>query len=319
MSLDSRKTQVRWLLAVFITGLVVAPGCQPGQPNGPDSGTDELTDEEVIADLREFHPLMTDLPPIPLPAELAQRDDDTAKEALDLLNQINSFRNADPLGTAPWDAAQNSKSARRLKGDGWQKQCDPLACYYTRKQGDLTIRWTYLFGLPGIWESFFTWDGCDGEHEYDDFMHEHWHMTQDLTLAIQTHYQYPDPPPCGDGEAAIGPGVQFRWIFELIEGGTLYMPGQVIYLDTRRYTTEQWHYHAVIGEYLVFNMLTCTSYPDGRLIFEHYSQKVSQPRLLYLSYKGIWSSDHRYCWTTYREDETVLSCGGDMGCPDCEH
>ncbi len=103
----------------------------------------------------------------------------------------------------------------------------------------------------------------------------------------------------------------------MIEGGALYAPGQVTHLDTRRYTSEQWHYHSLIGEFLPFTMLVCTSYPDNRLVFEHYSQKLSEPRLMYLSYRGVWGRDLRYCWTSYRETGTVLSCGGDMGCPDC--
>jgi hypothetical protein len=312
MSFESPTGRVRWGLAILAMGLMGVVGCQPG---GTD-GAEELSDEELAAALREYQPLPTDLPPIPVPDALAARNDDTAKEALDLLNQINAFRSADLPGGTPGDAS-GGKSVLRMKGDGWQRRCDAFACYFTKKKGDMTITWTQLFALPTSWEYFLTWDGCDGEHEYDDFMVEQWHMQKDLKFAFQWHFQYPDPPPCGDGEPAIGPGPLWRRIFEVIDGGVLYVQGQTFYLDTRRYITETYQYDSLLGEYLLWKMLVCTSYPDGRLVFEDYGQRLSERRLLYLWYKGIWTSEHRYCWTTYRENGTVLDCGGDMGCPDC--
>ncbi len=182
------------VLHVVATGLALAAGCPPEETEVRDTGTDDLTDEEVLAAWREVHPLMTDLPPIPVPVELEARDDDNAKEVLRLLTTINSFKENDPLGGLPGDAGPNDKSIRRMKADGWQRRCDSLACYYTKKQGDLTMTWTHLLGLPTAWQSFLTWDGCDGKHEYDEFMLEHWHITRDLKLGVLTHYQYPVRP-----------------------------------------------------------------------------------------------------------------------------
>jgi hypothetical protein len=309
------QRRIRWALWVLSAGLWAAAGCRSGGTDGTDGDNASKTDQEVIAAIRDVHPLVADLPPIPVPVELGGRSDDTAKEALQLLDTINSFRSNSPLACTPWDTASNNKSIRLMKAGGWQQHCDAYACYYTKVEGDLTITWTQIFGLPSIWEFFITWDGCDGEHEYDDFTIEHWHTTKDLKQMVITHYQYPDAPPCGDGEAAIGPGPLFRWTFELIEGGTLYTPGQVTYLDTRRYTLENWMYDGLHG-YIPYHMTVCTSYPDGRLEFESWNKKAGSP-LLYLSYVGIWTRDHRYCWTTYHEDGRVWSCGGDMGCPDC--
>ena len=310
-----------WLSAAMLLAMLgMWGGCHPVSPldGDDDESGSGLTEQEVAGAIGEVHPLMADIPPIPIPEELLNRQDPDAQNALDIFNAINAFTDSSLF--APTSAA---KAARQLKDtNGWEEKCFdffPATCIYTREQGDFTETVTHIVGMPEQWVWLLEWDGCDGEHEYSSFTLQHWMMKKDLTLFVYNHYQYPDPPACGgDGQPTqgVGPGPLYTWTFEIHNEGTFYTLWDSFDLVTREYSTMTYAYDGIMGAHLPFTLHTCTSYPDGSSEFEHHIQDVST-RTLYRWYRGVWTSDHRYCWTTYREDGSVMDCGGDMGCSDC--
>ncbi len=291
--------------------LAATIGCQPTVPAPSNSDSSWITDEEVATAIRQGHPLPTDLPPMTVPKELAERNDEMTQEAMQIVDAVNAFTQL------PWDIPPDIKSARQLKETGeWSVTCGPISCTFTKQQGGLTVTVTDFVGLPTAWEVFHEWDGCDGEHEYENFLVLHWRMEKNLKWSVLTHYQYPDPPPCDGSGSEIGPGPGSQYSFEILDEGTLYAGGEEIRLSTRKYTVTNHIYDSIFQGYLPFTTTACTSYPDDSRRFELHRYRSSD-HLPYLCYLGLWSRDHKYCWSTYREDGTTLDCGGDPGCPDC--
>jgi len=298
-----------WLIVSVCAGLV---GCS-GLP-GADQAA-EFTDEQVVDFLRASHPLIADIPTIPLPQELADRQEPYVQDVLGILEKVNSFAGlVPPLASGVPKVVQQSQSA-----SGWKRECHDLprpVCIFTRSRGGLTITiWHEDIGEYWMWWE--EWDGCDGTHEYADYLVQRKFMGKDAREAIWEGYQYPDPPLCdGGGGGEIGPGPSFTYHFEVEGDGTLYSPWGDVQLQVRRYTTVAYRYRVDVGAYLPNVQHLCEVYPDGRMVFEIWRESVSTPGLLYLDYRGTWS-DLRYCWQSFREDGMMDGCGGDMGCPEC--
>lgn len=195
-------------------------------------------DEDVLAALRREHPLIADIPAMPVPEELKNLGVPEADPALQALDCLNAF------STIPTSPSLFAKSARlRKDSDGWEMQCRdefPALCTFTRYEGDLRITVTHVVGQPDVWQWYEEWDGCDGEHEYDSYMVQYSIMSKDLTWSRHVIYQYPDPPPCtsdSDGDQAEGPpvppgvesptgswgpGPLFEFVFRVDDEGTAY-------------------------------------------------------------------------------------------------
>ncbi len=315
----SSNQPVRISTIMLLMGLGALGACQslsllPLNSEGNDARTvTVLSDQEVSAAIRQMHPLMNDIPPIPIPEALAVHPGDHVQDALARLNAVNGF------ASSHWPAAAAKPAYVNKSTGGWVEQSsgtNPVVVTYTRQDGDLTTTITHVLGLPGNWLWWMTWDGCDGEHRYDDFMVEWWMLTTDGKLMKHDVFQCLDSPPCDSATGCHDSTPLVTWMFEVLDNGTLYTLWDEVRLVTRRYTVIQYGYSVRFSGFAPFTQDVCTSYPDGRLVFEGYMRRLSDD-LLYKWYRGIWTADHRYCWTMYREDETVLNCGGDMGCPDC--
>jgi len=304
------RTSIMMLLAAIGT----LEGCQSASPPADDDADNVLSDQEVADAMRELHPLMSDIPPIPIPEELASYQGPGLQEALDVINTINGFTASDVF------SASSAKLGLVKRGDGeWVEQIsDPtqMVVTYTKTDGDLTTTVTHMLGVPGQWVWWVEWDGCDGKNRYDHFTVDFWLLTKDLKYMKHDRFQCLDAPSCDSETGCHESTPMMTWVFEVEGEATLYTPWGQSHLVTRKYTTTSYAYSAKAGGFGPFTVNVCTSYPDGRLIFEHWTRRLSDD-LLYKWYVGIFTADHRYCWTTYRENGTVLDCGGDMGCPDC--
>jgi len=296
---------------VICMPLLIVAGCAP--PTGQDQ-VPTLADEEMAAFFREVHPLIEEIPTIPIPDYLQGRDDPGAGQALNTLEQVNSFADL-----AASDFGHLAKPAGRSQAaGGWQRECFDFprpACLFTRSTGDFTITvWHEDFGDGWVWWE--SWDGCDGTHEYHGFLVQRHFLWKNLRKAIWEVYQYPDPPSCGGAADGTGPGLSVVYSFEAEGDGTLYTPWGESDLTLRRYTTTVFRYHPVAGAYLPYAEFQCTAYPDDRTVYESWAERLSVPGSLYLAYRGTWS-DLRYCWESFQEDGSLWGCGGDAGCPDC--
>jgi hypothetical protein len=65
------------------------------------------------------------------------------------------------------------------------------------------------------------------------------------------------------------------------------------------------------GTYPPYGMLVSTFYPDARSTYENYMRDFTTNQLCRW-YRGDWSRDSIYCWTTFDEHENVTDCGGDL-------
>lgn len=314
ISLNGRERVPVVMLLAILGG---SGACQPLAPppeDGAGGGTEPVTlsDQEVSAAIRKAHPLMSDIPPIPIPEGLRTHQGGYVQEALELLDAVNAFASSNWLSTSSVRLADVKKGT-----GGWiEESSNPMVVTYTRQDGDLTTTITHVLGLPGQWQWWVTWDGCDGEHRYRDFLVEWWMLTTDGKLMKHDVFQCPDAPSCAAQTGCHESTPLVTWVFETLDEGTLYTLWDEVQLVTRRYTMIHYAYSALASTYSPSTQEVCTHYPDGHLLFESYKRRASID-LLYRWYRGFWTVDYRYCWMTYREDETVLDCGGDAGCPDC--
>lgn len=292
-------------------------------------------DEDVLAALRREHPLIADIPAMPVPEGLKNLGAPEADPALQALDSLNAF------SVAPTSPSLFVKTARlRKESDGWEMQCRdefPALCTFTRYEGDLRITVTHVVGQPDVWQWYEEWDGCDGQHEYDSHTVQYSIMSKDLTWSRHVLYQYPDPPPCtsgSDGDQAEGPpvppgeesptgswgpGPLFEFVFRVDDEGTAYTLWDSFDLRTVTYMHTTYTYVQSVGAYLPSSTIVSTRYPDGRLQIEHWHRDL-ETNTLYLWYRGVWTADYRYAWTMFDEHGRVIGCGGDdsWAAPSCD-
>jgi len=312
------RSRLARIVAVMLLLVVAGAGtCQPPPASSGAETTDGtagigLSDQEVAMAIRQVHPLMSDIPPIPIPDALVDRQDEHAQRALDILNTVNGFASSDF-----WSISSAKLTAVRKSSGGWVEDAtNPWIVTYTKKDGDLTTTVTHMLGVPGNWLWWVTWDGCDGKHLYRDFMVDWWMLGKDGKLMKHDAFQCLDAPPCSAESGCHESTPLYTWVFEVLDEATLYTLWDEVRLVTRAYTTISYAYSNRFNAFLPFTQEVCTSYPDGRLVFESFKRRLSDD-ILYRWYEGRWPADYRYCWTMYREDQTVLDCGGDMNCPQC--
>jgi len=312
-----RSRSARIAAMMLLSALAGAGTCEPPPLSTGGGTTTEtpgvaLSDQEVAAAIRQVHPLMSDIPPIPIPEALAGRQDEQVQRALDILNTVNGFGSSDF-----WSMSSARLAAVRKSTGGWvEDNTNPWIVTYTKKDGDLTTTVTHMLGIPDNWLWWVTWDGCDGQHLYDDFMVDWWMLAKNGKLMKHDMFQCLDAPPCSAQTGCHESTPLFTWVFEVLDEATLYTLWDEVLLVTRAYTTITYAYSSKFDAFLPFTRDVCTSYPDGRLVFESFKRRLSDDTL-YQWYEGRWTADFRYCWTMYQENGAILDCGGDMNCPDC--
>lgn len=172
-----------------------------------DTDDTELADfSDVLADLEQVMPLLSDIEPVPLPPEIDESDDPNLEPISEIINAVNGY---DRELAYPED----SYALGPLASGGWKRRCDvteeQVYCTFTKTKGELTYRVTEV--ITAVHRSWrLDLDGYDGKYHYDNFRCTDELSFRDGTYSRERWYTNPDHDP-------LPPGPLWEWTWNVME------------------------------------------------------------------------------------------------------